>query len=538
MTSAKQFASTLLTLYGREKVQQVIEHPPTAWCSEWGRYASDPVGFGTEVLGETFTADVCQVMESVRDNVVTIAKSANATGKTHCAARVATWFYSIWDDSQVYTTAAPPLDNLQRLLWGEIGFIIRQHPNLFAGHRIRTLHVARSPKSFLTGVAIPTSGRVEQREAKFAGKHAPHILFIVDEGDAVPPEVYRGIESCMSGGHARLLVMFNPRARVGPVWVKERERQAHIVQLSALDHPNVRSGEGQIPGAVTRETVVRRLNQWSRPLAGEENPDAECVEVPGFLVGVVALALDGTPYPPLPPGWRKVTDPALWYMVLGRYPAAGAAQLISRAWVDAARSRWDVYVAQFGEVPPEGTQPVLGQDVAEFGMDQNVSCLRYGGWVAPFVTWGGVDTIATGHRAIALYNECRAAQAFVDATGVGAGVAPQMTRAGAMAVAVKTASKPTQVTEVGEFAILRDQLWWMVREWLRTDPGAMLPPDELLIEELTMPTYDTMGGKVRITKKKTMREVLQRSPDRADALCLTFGSEAGLHGSAHARGVI
>jgi hypothetical protein len=54
------------------------------------------------------------------------------------------------------------------------------------------------------------------------------------------------------------------------------------------------------------------------------------------------------------------------------------------------------------------------------------------------------------------------------------------------------------------------------------DPGAMLPPDEMLIEELTVPTYEVLNGKIRVMKKVTMRELLRRSPDRADALCLTF----------------
>jgi hypothetical protein len=110
----------------------------------------------------------------------------------------------------------------------------------------------------------------------------------------------------------------------------------------------------------------------------------------------------------------------------------------------------------------------------------------------------------------------------VDAIGIGAGVAPHMQRLGCSATPVKTSSKPTEETELGEFGILRDQLWWSVREWLRTDPGAMLPTDEMLVEELTIPTYEVPGGKVKIMKKEIMRELLKRSPDRADALCLTF----------------
>ena len=72
------------------------------------------------------------------------------------------------------------------------------------------------------------------------------------------------------------------------------------------------------------------------------------------------------------------------------------------------------------------------------------------------------------------------------------------------------------------FQILRDQLWWACREWLRTDPGAMLPPEEMLLEELQTPTYEVKNGKIQIMKKDVMRELLKRSPDRADALCLTF----------------
>jgi hypothetical protein len=97
-----------------------------------------------------------------------------------------------------------------------------------------------------------------------------------------------------------------------------------------------------------------------------------------------------------------------------------------------------------------------------------------------------------------------------------------MRRSGCSAVPVKVASAPTEKTELGEFGTLRDQLWWAFREWLRVDPGAMLPPDGLLLEELQTPTYEVKNGNVKVMDKATMRELLKRSPDRADALCLTF----------------
>jgi hypothetical protein len=105
-----------------------------------------------------------------------------------------------------------------------------------------------------------------------------------------------------------------------------------------------------------------------------------------------------------------------------------------------------------------------------------------------------------------------------------------MQRAGCSANPVKVASSPTERTELGEFKILRDQLWWACREWLRTDPGAMLPPDEMLIEDLQTPTYEVQNGKIRVMKKDVMRDLLKRSPDRADALCLTFSSSGFFDG--------
>lgn len=498
--------------------------------NRFAQYADSPVRFGQEVLGEAYTDDIIQVMESVRDNPVTEARSANAVGKTHGAARIAVWFYKTFLDSQVYTAAAPPEDNLKRLLWGEIGVIATKHPALFTRDDITTLNIERNSENFITGVRIPLSGTPQKREAKFSGKHAPHLLFIVDEGDAVPDEIYRAIESSMSGGHARLLIMFNPRARRGETYWMERDRRARVINLSAFRHPNVMTGQEVIPGAVDREKTVRRINEWSRLLAGDEKWDNECFEVPGFLVGSTARSLDGqTVYEPLPAGWRKITNPTLSYMVLGDYPAQSETQLISEARLTAAVERWKAYVAKNGEAPPKGIQPIQGQDVSEFGQDNNVSCFRYDWFVPRLETWGDMDPDLTATKSAGLYKARGARLANVDGTGVGAGVAPKMVRLKCRAYSIKVASSPTVEVEEGAFYILRDQLWWLVREWLRTDPNAALPPDELLLEELKTPTYEVRNGQIRVMSKDLMKDLLKRSPDRADALCLTFAPKPKLN---------
>jgi len=490
--------------------------------SNFEQYQADPVGFGEKVLGETYTTEIKALMESVRDNPLTVAMSANATGKTHGAARVAVWWFKSFSDSQVYTSAAPPEGNLKRLLWGEIASVTEKHPELFKSDTITTLNIARSAQSFIAGVTIPVSGSEAVREAKFSGKHAPHLLFIVDEADAVPDEVFKGIESCMSGGNARLLCMFNPRAEQGEVYRMIRDGRANVVKLSAFTHPNVVTGKDEILGAVTRSTTVRRINEWARPLNTDEQRNNECFKLPAFLEAATAKSQSGMQYQPLKPGNYKVMNPAFSYMVLGKYPAQGSTKIISREWISMARSRWDSYVSEHGEKPPSFSSPVAGLDVAEYGTDANCLLLRYGGFVPMLHTWSGIDVNETAAKAAAICKEKKAIRVNVDSIGIGAAVPGSMSGKGTQAAGVKTSKKPTQKCDEGEFNKLRDQLWWNCREWLRTDTGAMLPPDELLLEELLCPTYAVENGKIRVMRKKIMRELLKRSPDRADALCLTF----------------
>jgi len=491
---------------------------------DYSKYQNNPVEFITSEMGISLTDDVIKMAESVRDNRITVVRSATGTGKSHVSSAIAAWFYKSFPDSRVYTTANP-YEN-QKILWSELT-AMSEGSSLFASDKITTMHIERSSKDFITALTVPTTGTDEAKEAKFSGKHHEHMLFIVDEGDTVPDFAYRGIEGCMSGGHVRLLILFNPRNEMGRPYRLERDgNEANIIHLSAFNHPNVITGEDKIPGAVDRQTTVRRVNMWCRPLVEGEKPDSECFELPDFLEGVVGESQSGSKYPPLSSGQYKILDPAFSYMVLGEYPAQGETQLINREWIARARVRWDLHVSQFGEIPPAGSIGVGGLDVAEFGRDLNCLIYNYSGFITKPTTWGGVDPLVSGDRAADdILTRGNVTRCNVDATGVGSGTAPQMIRRGVSAVAVKVASAATLESELGVPYLLRDQLWWLVREWLRTDTGAMLPPDEELLEELGIPTYQIRHGKIRIMSKDTMKEHLGRSPNKADALCLTKHSD-------------
>jgi len=529
-------------------------------------YENDPVGFCRDVLKQDITDDVKRMLRTVVENIYTVAISANSTGKTHGAACAAIWFKKCRPDSIVITAAAPPSErNLKAKLWGEIRAQIKINPQLFETDKVNNLYIedGSNPRSFIQGVTIPMSGSVDEREAKFSGIHAPNLFFVLDEGDAIPDEIYRAIESCMSGGFSRLLVMFNPKRRLGAVYRMIRDGKCSVVHMKAFDHPNVLTGEEKIIGAVTREKTITRINEWTAPVNVDEGDeiDGTCFEVPDYLVGKTTEDTAGNYFPPLKGGHRRIIEPQFSYMVLGEYPTQSMYQLISIDWINAARTRWDAYVAQFGEKAPVGVKAIMGLDVADLGEDYNTLCTRYGGFVKDIKRWHGMDIGQTSHKASLFYHEREAEIINVDATGVGAGIAPNMNltyrlkckKCGHIIVNPKdtettctkcdskdqleivycnskkimVSSKPTEKTEMGEFASFRDQLWWSVREWLRADSGSMLPPNERLAEELSIPEYEIRNGKVKVMDKEKMRKELGRSPDDADALCLTFAKGIG-----------
>ena len=489
---------------------------------EFAKYQKDPVGFIKDHLKITLTDDISEMVESVRDNQITVARSATGTGKSHGGSAVAVWFYKCFPNSRVYTTANP-FEN-QKILWSELS-VMADGSGLFENDKITTMHIKRSEKDFITALTVPTTGSDEVREGKFSGKHHDHMLFIVDEGDTVPYYVYKGIEGCMSGGIiVRLLILFNPRHEAGvPFRLEKEEESANIVHLSAFNHPNVISGENLITGAVTRETTVRRVNKWCRPLAEGETPDSECFELPAFLNGAIARKEKGNAdYPPLLPGWYKIMDSSFSYMVLGEYPAQGETQLINREWIVKARARWDMHVAMYGEKGMEGSKGIGGLDVAEFGKDKNCLIYDYDNFITMPITWGGVDPLVTGDRAAdEALSRGDVKTTNVDGLGVGSGTAPQMVRRGVPAISVKVSWASTIEDERGVPRILRDQLAWSVREWLRTDGGATLPPDTELEEELSVLTYTIKNGKIMVMDKDEIKEHLGRSSNKFDALALT-----------------
>ncbi|MBN1629627.1 MAG: hypothetical protein JW990_07685, partial [Thermoleophilia bacterium] len=94
-------------------------------------------------------------------------------------------------------------------------------------------------------------------------------------------------------------------------------------------------------------------------------------------------------------------------------------------------------------------------------------------------------------------------------------------------IAFNAAARTDRLDSSGElgFVNCRSAAWWAMREML--DPAASypieLPPDDLLIGDLTAPKWRvTSGGRIQVESKDDIRKRLGRSTDSADAVVQAF----------------
>ena len=87
------------------------------------------------------------------------------------------------------------------------------------------------------------------------------------------------------------------------------------------------------------------------------------------------------------------------------------------------------------------------------------------------------------------------------------------------------ATKATDFSGEWRFSDLRSAGWWHLRDLL--DPSrkldVKLPPDDMLIADLTTPRWTPVsGGKIKVESKKDFLVRLKRSTDRGDAVVHAF----------------
>lgn len=414
------------------------------------------------------------------EHVKTACRTGQKTGKSTIAAALALWWALTRYRAQVLLTA-PSGHQISDILWPEL-------TRLYYGARLPLggrLYVDPA-HGWKLGQGRRVFAVTTDDAKKLQGVSGANQLIVIDEASGFDDRLQEALEGNMMGG-GRMLAIGNPNEASGFFYRAFTSQREHwsCIHVSSEETPNAVEGRTVIPGLAERSVIEQRAREWGR-------------------------------------------DSALFAVrVRGEFPTQSSDTVIGVGLVEAAIKRWP------------GTEPTgalhLGVDVARFGDDWSIIQARRGLKAYPIEpeteAVQGFDNVQVAGRVKRSITTRRVpgerVLVKIDGTGTGSGVVDVL-RAwndeGELGehveiIDVNAASAATDE----QFRLLRDQLWWGIREWLRD--GGALPPDDARDAELTAPKYGCdPRGRIKVESKDELRKRLPsgRSPDRADALALSI----------------
>lgn len=472
-------------------------------------YQTDPIGWAHDKLGipaETLqwslnpayqghawdgTPDpLATAFEAIRDWKDAAIESGTGTGKSYGVAILILWFLACFEDAECYTFA-PTEDQLKLYIWKNIGDLWPRFQPHFPTAELTSLTIRMrggiDEKWSAHGrpVAIRTGEDVSTRAA---GMHAEHMLLVYEETPGIDKSVMVAGKNTCTAPHNLRIAIGNPNHQLDSLHQMTSEAGVVAVRMSALDHPNVVTGNANlIPGAVSSVSIKKRLADY-----GE-------------------------------------TSPVYQSRVRGVSPEQASDALIRLEWLKAAAARYEARKRA-------GTLPVgvtgKGVDVANSEHGDRACIVDFADNVWTRVeAFQCPDANALGRKVVLEMQRSGLSEnrVGVDAIGVGAGTVNEARRLGQIVQALYAGGPPMQMVEkapdgqliewspdVNMFKNLRSQMYWQAREDLRLGlvDG---PEDKELWAEMIAPTFDDNSKVVVVEPKDEIRAKLGRSPDKADA---------------------
>ena len=161
----------------------------------------------------------------------------------------------------------------------------------------------------------------------------------------------------------------------------------------------------------------------------------------------------------------------------------------------------------------------MGVDVARYGADKSIICLRRGHRVERLIAFEKMDTMRLADEVREIAETLGVPAVFVDETGVGGGVVDRLKDLRVPVIGVEGGGRAYRSSQ---FADLRAEVYWEVARRLR-EGDISLPPDDELAGQLLAQRYEvSTTGRIHLDSKAKLRRKGVASPDRADALALAF----------------
>ncbi len=468
--------------------------------SDLGRFTHNPLGFvrwawpwgikGGPLENEEGPdlwqqEQLIRIGEQLRTDPHRLIREATASGhgigKSTEVAFIAHWALMTHEDTRGVITANTDTQ-LRTKTWPEIGkwYSMLRFPMLREMFRLEATSFYSNQKGHERNWRIDAIPWSERNTEAFAGLHnaGKRTALIMDEASAIIDPIFEVSEGALTDADTEMLWLIygNPTRNTG------RFKESIDGRFRHLWHHR------QIDSRTVKRTNKERLQEW----VDAYGEDSDFVRV----------------------------------RVKGQFPRAGSMQLIATDIVDVAMTGPDM-------VNP--TEPIIfGVDVARYGDDKTVLAVRQGrdARSIPWLTWAGPDIQRDLMRVagdIAQYAKKYPVDAiFVDKGAMGAGLIDRLNQLNVQNVMpVDFGAKGGRVM-VGEGLSIettnkRALMWASMREWL---DGGVIPDDAELKTDLTGVEYGYGPDQVSLMleRKVDMKKRGLASPDKGDALALTFAS--------------
>ena len=429
-------------------------------------------------IGERLRAGEISVQEAIQ---VAVA-SGHGIGKSALVSWIILWAVSTHEDTKGVVTANTE-NQLKTKTWAEVAKWYRLCITRTWFELTATALFSKDPDHEKTWRIdmVPWS---ERNTEAFAGLHnkGKRILLVFDEASAINDLIWEVSEGALTDADTEIIwcCFGNPTQNIG------RFREC----FGKFKHRWITR---QIDSRTVAMTNKAQLQKW----VDDYGEDSDFVRV----------------------------------RVRGVFPSASSNALIGPDDIEAAQSR------HYSEHQYSFAARILGVDVARQGADSSMLAPRQGKVAFKMRQLRIPDTMLVANAVAQAMDKFKPDATFVDATGgYGVGVIDALRQVNRTPIEVYFSGKATDPRYFNK----RSEIWFEMAKWIKD--GGALPSDPELAEELAAATYTFQGDKFRLCDKDDIKDLIGRSPDKADALALTFAfpvapSLKHIHPSFEQRGV-
>lgn len=405
-------------------------------------------------------------------NRISIA-SGHGIGKSAMLSILILWFLFAHPDAQVACTA-PSADQMYDVLWKELKKWIDRMPKPIADlYAWESSHI-RIKESPQTWFARAKTSSKENTEA-LAGIHADWVFLAADEASGIEEPIFETMEGALTSGNTLVFLISNPTRSLGYFYDthhKDKERWQTYV-FSSLESPRV--DQKYVDNIVAKYGTDS--TQYAIRVEGKF-PDEGIMDDKGFIQLFNEADLHFIPY--------------------------------DHQWVPIGR-------------------PVAGLDASGEGQDKTIWALRDRARAAVIAEEDTSTPSSMALKSITIVEKYKVdpIDFVIDAFGKGHPVAQEI------ALATAKEQRPWRVTpiNIGDpceeardtemYVNIRAMIYHKMMLWCRAG-GELMESNRLKDELLSIRFKRTTNGRIQIMDKISMKKLGFPSPDKADAISMTF----------------